>query len=119
VVVNKSTVPVGSGDYVSMLIQEGAMEGSSSPGDGVVDYWVVSNPEFLREGSAVYDSFFPNRIVLGAEKRDALDTMRALYEPIIGSRFLNAGIGWGARASPRTSLPCALSPGSTTTNPSS
>ncbi|MCA1719394.1 MAG: UDP-glucose/GDP-mannose dehydrogenase family protein, partial [Actinobacteria bacterium] len=85
VVVNKSTVPVGSGDYVSMLIQEGAAE--SPFGEGVVDYRVVSNPEFLREGSAVYDSFFPDRIVLGAEKRDALDTMRALYEPIIEQTF--------------------------------
>ncbi|HZC18327.1 MAG TPA: 2-dehydropantoate 2-reductase N-terminal domain-containing protein, partial [Rubrobacteraceae bacterium] len=46
VVVNKSTVPVGSGDYVSMLIQEGAAEGKN----GAVDYQVVSNPEFLREG---------------------------------------------------------------------
>ena len=83
--VNKSTVPVGSGDYVSMLIQEGATEGSDW--NAAVDYRVVSNPEFLREGSAVYDSFFPNRIVLGAEKRDALDTMRALYEPIIEQTF--------------------------------
>jgi UDPglucose 6-dehydrogenase len=83
VVVNKSTVPVGSGDYVSMLIQEGASEG----GNGVVDYRVVSNPEFLREGSAVYDSLFPDRIVLGANKRDALDTMRALYQPIIEQTF--------------------------------
>ena len=87
VVVNKSTVPVGSGDYVSMLIQEGAAEGGAEGGGGAVDYRVVSNPEFLREGSAVYDSFFPNRIVLGAEKRDALDTMRALYEPIIEQTF--------------------------------
>jgi UDPglucose 6-dehydrogenase len=83
VVVNKSTVPVGSGDYVSMLIQEGATEG----GDGAIEYRVVSNPEFLREGSAVYDSLFPDRIVLGADKRDALDTMRALYEPIIEQTF--------------------------------
>src|SRR5918998_6046756 len=84
VVVNKSTVPVGSGDYVSMLIQEGATEGAAegSSENGTVDYRVVSNPEFLREGSAVYDSLFPDRIVLGAERRDALDTMRALYEPI-------------------------------------
>jgi UDPglucose 6-dehydrogenase len=52
-----------------------------------VDYRVVSNPEFLREGSAVYDSLFPDRIVLGADKRDALDTMRALYEPIIQQTF--------------------------------
>jgi len=86
VVVNKSTVPVGSGDYVSMLIQEGAAD-SASGDSAAVDYRVVSNPEFLREGSAVYDSFFPNRIVLGAEKRDALDTMRALYEPIIEQTF--------------------------------
>src|ERR687889_1519023 len=83
VVVNKSTVPVGSGDYVSMLIKEGATEGGSSG----VSYRVVSNPEFLREGSAVYDCLFPDRIVLGAERRDALDTMRALYEPIIQQTF--------------------------------
>jgi UDPglucose 6-dehydrogenase len=90
IVVNKSTVPVGSGDYVSMLIQEGAAEEGPSGNNGAAvaaDYRVVSNPEFLREGSAVYDSFFPDRIVLGAEKRDALDTMRALYEPIIQQSF--------------------------------
>jgi UDPglucose 6-dehydrogenase len=97
VVVNKSTVPVGSGDYVSMLIQEGAAEGGAegSSGNGAVDYRVVSkvdyrvvsNPEFLREGSAVYDSLFPDRIVLGADRRDALDAMRALYKPIIEQTF--------------------------------
>jgi UDPglucose 6-dehydrogenase len=84
VVVNKSTVPVGSGDYVSMLIQEGAEEGETGV---LADYRVVSNPEFLREGSAVYDSLFPDRIVLGADERDALDTMRALYKPIIEQIF--------------------------------
>lgn len=83
VVVNKSTVPVGSGDYVSMLVREGAEEA----GDGGVDFRVVSNPEFLREGSAVHDSLFPDRIVLGADGRDALDTMRALYQPIIEQSF--------------------------------
>ena len=91
IVVNKSTVSVGSGDHVSMLIQEGAAEESPSGNSGAPvadDYRVVSNPEFLREGSAVYDSFFPDRIVLGAEKRDTLHTMRALYEPIIQQTFL-------------------------------
>jgi UDPglucose 6-dehydrogenase len=83
VVANKSTVPVGSGDLVSMLIQEGADEA----GNGGVDFRVVSNPEFLREGSAVYDALFPDRIVLGAASRDALDTMHALYEPIIEQSF--------------------------------
>jgi UDPglucose 6-dehydrogenase len=48
---------------------------------------VVSNPEFLREGSAVYDSLVPDRIVLGASERDSLDIMRALYEPIIEQSF--------------------------------
>ena len=83
VIVNKSTVPVGSGDYVSMLIKEGAEEAGS--GDAL--FQVVSNPEFLREGSAIYDSLFPDRIVLGAESRGALDVMRDLYEPIIEQSF--------------------------------
>jgi UDPglucose 6-dehydrogenase len=83
IIVNKSTVPVGSGDYVSMLVQEGADEA----GTGRANFQVVSNPEFLREGSAVYDSLFPDRIILGAGSQEALDTMRALYEPIIEQRF--------------------------------
>lgn len=82
-VVNKSTVPVGSGDYVSMLLREGAEEG----GNDAVDYRVASNPEFLREGSAIYDSLFPDRIVVGADSREALDTLRALYEPILEQGF--------------------------------
>lgn len=83
VIVNKSTVPVGSGDYVSMLVLEGARES----GKAFVDFRVVSNPEFLREGSAVHDSLFPDRIVLGGGERDALETMRSLYRPIIEQSF--------------------------------
>ncbi len=96
VVVNKSTVPVGSGDYVSMLIGEGA-------GGGVVegvDFQVVSNPEFLREGSAVYDSLFPDRIVVGTEARGAFDRLRALYEPIIQQTFPT-----GLDPRPKTAVP--------------
>ncbi len=78
-IVNKSTVPVGSGDYVSMLVREGA----GSP----VEFHVASNPEFLREGSAVHDSLFPDRIVVGAECSEALDAMRALYAPIVDQSF--------------------------------
>ncbi len=81
--VNKSTVPVGSGDYVSMLIQDGIDEG----GEAGADFRVVSNPEFLREGSAIYDSLFPDRIVVGADSREGLDTLRVLYEPIIEQSF--------------------------------
>ena len=96
VVVNKSTVPVGSGDYVSMLIGEGA-------GGGVVegvDFQVVSNPEFLREGSAVRDSLFPDRIVVGADARGAFDRLRALYEPIIQQTFPT-----GLDPRPKTAVP--------------
>jgi UDPglucose 6-dehydrogenase len=85
VVVNKSTVPVGSGDYVSMLIQDGLEEAGDTEEAG---FLVASNPEFLREGSAVYDSLFPDRIVVGADSREALDTLRMLYEPIIEQSFL-------------------------------
>ncbi len=81
VVVNKSTVPVGGGDHVSTLIEEGAGD------DGATGFMVVSNPEFLREGSAVYDTLFPDRIVVGADSRGPLDVMRMLYEPIIGQTF--------------------------------
>jgi UDPglucose 6-dehydrogenase len=84
VVVNKSTVPVGSGDYVSTLIREGMREPG---GEGAAPFLVVSSPEFLREGSALYDSLFPDRIVVGADSREAMDTLRALYEPIIEQSF--------------------------------
>jgi UDPglucose 6-dehydrogenase len=85
-VVNKSTVPVGSGDYVSMLIREGLEEAGEREHE-VEAFVVASNPEFLREGSAVYDSLFPDRIVVGADSRKALDTLRALYEPLIEQSF--------------------------------
>ena len=84
VVVNKSTVPVGSGDYVSMLIRDGLEEASWV---GEAGFLVASNPEFLREGSAIYDSLFPDRIVVGADSREALDALRALYKPIIEQSF--------------------------------
>jgi UDPglucose 6-dehydrogenase len=86
IVVNKSTVPVGSGDYVSMLVREGIEEAG---GEGVREdgFLVASNPEFLREGSAIYDSLFPDRIVVGADSREALDVLRALNKPIIEQSF--------------------------------
>ena len=83
VVVNKSTVPVGSGDYVSMLVREGLEEA----GGEEANFLVASNPEFLREGSAIYDSLFPDRIVVGSESTEALAILRALYEPLIEQSF--------------------------------
>jgi UDPglucose 6-dehydrogenase len=76
VVVNKSTVPIGSGDWVRMLILDGM-------GNSGTEFDVVSNPEFLREGSAVYDSFNPDRIVLGTGSDRALKLMQELYQPIV------------------------------------
>ena len=89
VVVNKSTVPVGSGDYVSMLIREGLEEEGRNDDEKEEPqaFVVASNPEFLREGSAVYDSLFPDRIVVGSDSREALDTLRALYGPVIEQSF--------------------------------
>ena len=88
VVVNKSTVPVGSGDYVSMLVRDGIEDATG--GETTAEeagFVVVSSPEFLREGSAVYDSLFPDRIVAGADSKEALDLLRALYGPIIEQSF--------------------------------
>src|SRR5205085_4216072 len=73
VIVTKSTVPVGTGDEVERILHEVA------PG---TDTWVVSNPEFLREGAAIEDFKRPDRIVLGTENDDAAEIMREVYRPL-------------------------------------
>ncbi|NDU85948.1 MAG: UDP-glucose/GDP-mannose dehydrogenase family protein [Ferrovum sp.] len=76
VVVDKSTVPVGTADRVSEAIaEELAQRGVDFP------YCVVSNPEFLKEGAAVEDFMRPDRIVVGAEDPHGIEIMRALYAP--------------------------------------
>ncbi len=82
VIVNKSTVPIGSGDWVRMIVLDGLAE---RKGDASFD--VVSNPEFLREGSAVFDTFNPDRIVLGSDSEKALGMMKDLYTPIVARKF--------------------------------
>ena len=84
VIVNKSTVPIGSGDWVRRLVLEVLLEREAAPSP---NFEVVSNPEFLREGSAVYDTFNPDRIVLGGGSESALGLMRALYTPIVSRQF--------------------------------
>jgi UDPglucose 6-dehydrogenase len=89
VIVNKSTVPVGSGNWVEMLIKQG-VESVVPAGSGKAEapvFSVVSNPEFLREGSALFDSFYPDRIVVGAQDAFSLDLMKKLYEPLLGQTF--------------------------------
>jgi UDPglucose 6-dehydrogenase len=76
VVVNKSTVPVGTADLVSATIAaELAARGLE------IDFEVVSNPEFLKEGAAVNDCMRPDRIVLGSRSPEAIERMRRLYAP--------------------------------------
>jgi UDPglucose 6-dehydrogenase len=76
VVIDKSTVPVGTGDKVRAAVaDELAKRGVSIP------FSVVSNPEFLKEGAAVDDFMRPDRIVVGAEDEQAIHLMRALYAP--------------------------------------
>ncbi|MBE9240540.1 UDP-glucose dehydrogenase family protein [Synechocystis salina] len=87
VIVNKSTVPIGSGDWVRMIVTEGNEAHQQQTGQAIaVNFDVVSNPEFLREGSAVYDTFNPDRIVLGGNNPQALALMRELYTPLIERR---------------------------------
>ena len=75
-VVNKSTVPVGTADKVRAAI---AMELEARGSDAVFD--IVSNPEFLKEGDAVNDCMRPDRIVVGAESHRSIETMKRLYAP--------------------------------------
>ncbi len=76
VVVTKSTVPVGTGDEVERILNEVAPN---------VEWAVVSNPEFLREGAAISDFKRPDRIVIGTENERAREVMREIYRPL----FLN------------------------------
>lgn len=91
VIVNKSTVPVGSGNWVEMLVSQGVQAMQPVPARaakaGAPTFSVVSNPEFLREGSAISDSFYPDRIVVGAGDDFAVDLMKQLYNPIVTQEF--------------------------------
>ena len=76
IIVEKSTVPVGTGDRVKARIHDVLAEAGRS-----LDFEIVSNPEFLKEGSALADCRKPDRIVIGCESAEVLDVMREIYEP--------------------------------------
>jgi UDPglucose 6-dehydrogenase len=86
VVVNKSTVPVGCGNLVETLVREGIREAHPKE-ERRIRFGVASNPEFLREGCAISDSLYPDRIVLGAEEEQTVETLRALYQPLTSQSF--------------------------------
>ncbi len=75
VIINKSTVPVGSGDVVTRIIRKNLKRPE-------VPFAVVSNPEFLREGSAVLDFQNPDRVVLGSTDQEAARKVATLYLPL-------------------------------------
>jgi UDPglucose 6-dehydrogenase len=76
VIVDKSTVPVGTGRWVASIVRDVRPD---------ADFDVVSNPEFLREGSAIEDFMRPDRVVIGCETDRAREVMRSIYRPL----FLN------------------------------
>jgi len=74
IIINKSTVPVGTGDWVADIITKR----QNDP----IPFWVVSNPEFLREGSAIHDFMNPDRVVLGSLHPDAAEKVARLHRPL-------------------------------------
>lgn len=74
VIVIKSTVPVGTTELIQDILNDGAEHNN---------FDIVANPEFLREGNALKDFFFPDRIVLGGDSTKALSTIKSIYKPII------------------------------------
>ena len=80
VIVNKSTVPVGSGNWTRTILED-ALEGNRD-----LSFHVVSNPEFLREGSAIDDFLYPDRIVLGGAASD-VSRVAELYQPVLDQSF--------------------------------
>ena len=81
IVVDKSTVPVGTADKVKAVIQKELDLRSSD-----LQFDVVSNPEFLKEGAAIVDFMKPDRVVIGADSKYAFKKMKELYSPFFRSR---------------------------------
>ena len=89
VVVDKSTVPIGTADKVKAEIQQELDKRNTA-----VKFHVVSNPEFLKEGAAIDDFMKPDRVVIGADTSYAFDIMKQLYSPFLrtNDRFIKMDI---------------------------
>ncbi len=81
IIVTKSTVPIGTGDEIEKIIKRSKKK----------NFTVISNPEFLREGEAIRDFKYPDRIVVGSDDKKIFKNMRSLYTPIInkGAKFFS------------------------------
>ncbi|HEY1488395.1 MAG TPA: UDP-glucose/GDP-mannose dehydrogenase family protein, partial [Micromonosporaceae bacterium] len=85
VVVNKSTVPIGSGNWVDALVRDAyERHHDHRAGDR---FAVASNPEFLREGAAIGDTLYPDRVVVGSDHVRSREVLYALYRPIVEQSF--------------------------------
>lgn len=78
IIADKSTVPVGTADFVRETIQK-----ELDARGAAIDFWVVSNPEFMAEGRAVKDMLEPSRVVVGADNKDVLEKMELVYSPFM------------------------------------
>ena len=88
VIVNKSTVPIGSGNWVESLVRDAYRANhNQNHNRPKTEFVVASNPEFLREGSAISDSLYSDRVVVGADDQRALEVLRGLYQPLIEQTF--------------------------------
>ena len=82
VLVTKSTVPIGTARWLETLVEDAATEARNG-----VAFSTVSNPEFLRQGSAVDDFLHPDRVVLGGDHPEAVEAVADLYRPILEQTF--------------------------------
>jgi UDPglucose 6-dehydrogenase len=85
VVVNKSTVPIGSGNWVGSIVRDAYEKRTGKKANGA--FAVASNPEFLREGSAIFDSLYPDRVVVGSDEQRTAEVLYSLYRPLLEQEF--------------------------------
>ncbi len=80
IIVNKSTVPVGTAEKVNKAIEDELKKRKIN-----LTFTVASNPEFLREGSAINDAMQPDRVVIGSDDHETMEVMKELYRPFTGN----------------------------------
>ncbi|MFI5938306.1 UDP-glucose dehydrogenase family protein [Actinoplanes sp. NPDC051494] len=85
VVVNKSTVPIGSSNWVDSILRESFERTHERRSDG--EFSVASNPEFLRQGAAILDTLYPDRVVVGSDNPRSLDVLNRLYRTLLNQTF--------------------------------